>query len=436
MSRIFAYIINQILNTMKLNKLFYLLIAVSAIFVACNNNDTPDTPKLKATLEVAEKAVDVKFFGGEGVINYTITNGAADDAPTATANKEWVNNITVGENIKFNVDLNHAEEERIAIVTVTYYEQTFEVFVRQAAGYEIDVEFTAGALNGEQYNVNGYGMTNYFAILSQNGTTGIIDLYLDTYYRLDMFHTTPAGDPLTLPQGVYEFDDNGVGNTISFGGFYSIMFQTHENGTYTEEHFSDGVVIVSENKVEAFLVLTNGEVHHVVYEGSLELGWLQFETPDFYSTLENDYSFNHTGGTIRLVNYGDYFNVGGNNWIVSMVLPGSPINGDYFMLDIVTDDLGTTRDSIVGTYTCTTEGVTKNTFVAGSMDGVNYMGTWYQVIVDNFVDHGQVAPLADGTITIEAEGTGFLVTYDCMDDNGHKITGTYACPNVEEYNPQ
>lgn len=421
---------------MKLNKLFYLLVAVSAIFVACNNDNGTDTPALKGTLDVTEKAVDFKFFGGEGVINYTITNGSANALPTAVANKEWVNNITVGETIKFNVDLNNVEESRVASITVTYGEQTFEVFVRQDAGYEIDVEFVAGALNGECYGTNYSSIPNYFAILSKNGTTGNIDLYLDTYYRLDMFHTTPAGDPLTLPQGVYEYDPYGLGDKISFGGSYTLMFQTHEDGTYTEGYLEDGVVIVTENKIEAIFVLLNGEVHHVVYEGSLELGWLQFETPDFYSTLENDYSFNHTGGTIRLVNYGDYFNVGGNNWVVSMVLPGSPINGDYFMLDIVTDDLGTTRDSIVGTYTCTTEGVTKNSFVAGSMDGVEYIGTWYQVIEDNYVDHSQVAPLAGGTITIEAEGAGFLVTYDCMDDNGHKITGTFSCPIVEEYNPQ
>ena len=423
---------------MKLNKLFYLLVAISAIFVSCNNDNGTETPKFKGTLEVTEKAVDIKFFGGEGVINYTITNGLANALPIAVANKEWVRDITVGESIKFNVDLNPTEEARVASVTVTYGEQTFEVFVRQEAGYEIDVEFTAGALNGEYYGTTYSSIPNYFAILSKNGTTGYGDYYLDTYYRFDMFHTDAAGDPLALPQGVYEYDPYGLGDKVSFGGTYTLMFQTHEDGTFTDEYLSDGVVIVTENKIEAILVLTTGEVHHVVYEGSLELGWVKFEESDFYSTLTADYSFNHAGGTIRLVNYGDYYKIGGNNWVVSMVLPGANINGDYFMLDIVTDDLGTTRESIVGTYTCAAKGktVAKNTFGYGYMDGMNYMGSWYQVIVDNYVDHSQVAPLAGGTITIAEEGTGFLVTYDCVDDNGHKITGTFSCPNVEEYDPQ
>ena len=425
---------------MKLNKLFYLLGAVSTIFVACNNDKTTGgNETVKGYLVVEEKSVSVEFYGGDTIINYYITEAPEGAVPTVTTSVDWIKDfVAANDEIHFNAELNESTESRVASINVKYGKQSYEVFVRQDAGWEVDVEFTAGALNGEHYGVNGYGMTNYFAILSQNGTTGIIDLYLDTYYRLDMFHTTPAGDPLTLPQGVYEFDYNGVGDTISFGGYYSLMFKPHEDGGYTEQHFSNGVVIVSENKIEAFFVLLNGEVHHVVYEGSLELGWLQFETPDFYSTLENDYSFSHSRGTIRLGNYGDYYNLNANNWVVSMVLPGDPLNGDFFRLDIVTDDLDTTRDSIVGTYTCVADenSFAHNRFLAGTMSGMNYLGSWYQVLVNNLVDHSRVAPITGGTITIAEEGTGFLVTYDCTDDNGHKITGTFSCPTVEEYNPQ
>lgn len=421
---------------MKLNKLFYLLVAISAIFVACNNDNGTETPKFKGTLEVTEKAVDIKFFGGEGVINYTITNGSANALPIAVANKEWVRDITVGESIKFNVDLNTTEEARVASVTVTYGEQTFEVFVRQEAGYEIDVEFTAGALNGEQFGKTQKGLTNYFAILSKNGTTGwgIGHQYIDTYYRLDMFHTAEVSNPLILPQGIYEFDPYAYGDKISFGGNYSVRLQNFEDGSYDEKYFSDGVVIVTENKIEAILVLTTGEVHHVVYEGSLELGYIPMPKPDYYSNLTDDLTFNHTQGIIRLKNYGDYYGVGGNNWSVSMVLPGNVINGDYFSLDIITDDLDNSNDGIIGTYTCVPneDSVGKNTFIAGDyLDQFSF--SWYFDCVDNSFGTSFMAPLKGGTITIEAEGTGYLVTYDCTDDNGHKITGTYSCPVVEVY---
>ena len=381
---------------MKLNKLFYLLVAISAIFVACNNNDTPDTPKFKGTLEVTEKAVEIKFFGGEGVINYTITNGLANALPIAVANKEWVRDLTVGESIKFNVDLNHTEEARVASVTVTYGEQTFEVFVRQEAGYEIDVEFTAGALNGEQFGKTQKGLTNYFAILSKNGTTGwgIGHQYIDTYYRLDMFHTAEVSNPLILPQGVYEFDPYAYGDKISFGGNDSVRLQNFEDGSYDEKYFSDGVVIVTENKIEAILVLTTDEVHHVVYEGSLELGYIPMPTPDYYSNLTDDLTFNHTQGIIRLKNYGAHYKIGYNNWSVSMVLPGNVINGDYFSLDIITDDLDNSNDGIIGTYTCVPneDSVGKNTFIAGDyLDQFSF--SWYFDCVDNSFGTSFMAPL-------------------------------------------
>ena len=420
---------------MKLNKLFYLLVAVSAIFVACNNNDTPDTPKLKGTLEVTEKAVDVKFFGGEGVINYTITNGSADDVPTATANKEWVNNITVGENIKFNVDLNPVEEERVAIVTVTYGEQTFEVFVRQEAGWAVDVEFTATALNGQYYGKKYSPDYNYFAILSKNGTTGWSDLYIDTYYRFDIYTKTAAGDVLTLPEGVYAFDYFSQGNGETFGNDYSVIIKPFENGQLTETHFQDGVIVVTENKIEAYLITVNDEVHHVVYEGSLELGYIEFPEPDYYSTLNSDLTINEVGGDLRIVNYGDYYGVGANNWSVSMI-ESNGMNGPYFMLDIVTDNTNNNADSIIGTYSVATENIAKSTFVAGYLDGTQYAGCWYLNVADGFVDHSTRAPLTNGTITIAKEGSNYVVTYDCVDDNGHKITGTYSCASVTDYTGQ
>ena len=118
-----------------------------------------------------------------------------------------------------------------------------------------------------------------------------------------------------------------------------------------------------------------------------------------------------------------------------MVLPGEPVNGDYFMLDITTDSVSPDSDNIIGTYTCVAdeESVTKNSFIAGTKNGAEYLFSWYQVAVDNYIDHSQVAPLVGGTITIEKEGTSYILTYDCVDDLGHKIQGTFTCANLEIY---
>ena len=425
-------------------KKFFLLFATALFAFAACEPTTPegpntDDPNNKGTLTVAEKNVELAFYGGQGVINYTIT-GAEDAKPTVEANQEWVSNITVADKITFDVALNNITEQRAAIITVSYGEQSAQVFVNQAAGYEIDVEFTAKAINGEYYGTKYSADPNYFVVLSEKGTTGFSDMYLDSYYRLDIYSKTHAGDPLALPEGVYTFDylDQGYGNTFGIG--YSFLLQTFENGNYKELRFEDGVLIVTENKVEGIFVFENGEVHHVVYEGSLELGWLEFPEPEYYSTLTEDYSFAHNNGVIRFFHYGDYYGVGGSNWTITVMLAGDPLNGDYIMVDLTADKVSTSvdTDDAVGTYSCvaTDAQVAKNTFIAGGMDGNSYTYSWLQFVVDNYIDHSRRAPIDGGTITIAKEGTGYLVTFDCVDDNGHKITGTFNCPTVEVYDRQ
>ena len=422
---------------MKLNKLFYLLVAVCAIFTACNNDETTGgNETVKGYLVVVEKSVSVEFYGGDTIINYYITEAPEGALPTATASVDWIKDIVVAnDEIHFNAELNESTESRVASIDVKYGKQTYEVFVRQDAGWEVDVEFTAGAINGEYYGTK-YGDPNYYVILSTYGTTGYMDLpFVDSYYRLDMFSTTPAGDVLALPQGVYKYDYLAQGIGDSFGGQYSWLFQTHATGGYSEAWYDDGVVMVTDNKVEAYFKFADGKVHHVVYEGSLELGWLKFEDPDFFSTLTEDFTINEIGGHLRLVNYGDVFGVGANNWSVSMA-GADEMNYNYFMLDVITDDMSTSIDSILGTYTVAVGDVAKNTFLAGALDGTQYVGSWYTGVVDGYVNHGDRAPLTSGTITIAKDGSNYVVTYDCMDDNGHKITGTYSCIDVVDYSNQ
>ena len=168
----------------------------------------------------------------------------------------------------------------------------------------------------------------------------------------------------------------------------------------------------------------------------MELGYLEFPEPEYYSTLTSDLTINETGADLRLVNYGDFYGVGANNWSVSMI-ESNGMNGPYFMLDIVTDNTNNNVDSILGTYSvATNDTIAKSTFLAGYLDGTQYAGCWYLNVADGYVDHGNRAPLTSGTITIAKEGSNYVVTYDCVDDNGHKVTGTYSCGTVTDYSGQ
>lgn len=420
-----------------MKKIFLLLATALVAFVACDKAEQPSSgngTEVKGTLDVTEKSVEVAFYGGEGVVNYTITDGEEGAKPEATVNADWVNNITVGEAISFNVDFNNVEEARVATLTVAYGEQSFEVFVRQAAGMVVDVEFEATALNGEYYGTAYSADPNYFAILSKNGTTGWSDLYLDTYYRFDLYSktSTDASAPV-LPQGVFTFDYYDQGLSGTFGHPRSVLIETFENGNLVESQIEDGVLFITDNKIEAYIKFVNGKVHHVVYEGPLGLGYIPLEEPDYYSTLTEDHIFNHPDGTIRLNYFGDYYDIGASNWTVSLVLPGTNINGDYFIIDIITDSVEFNASNIVGTYNCVAEAdVAKNTFIKGTYSG-GFASSWYFVAVDNYYGTDDVAPLVDGTITIREEGVKFVVEFDCMDDNGHKIAGTYTCSGLEMY---
>lgn len=423
---------------MKLNKLFYLLVAVSTIFVACNNDKTTGgNETVKGYLVVEEKSVSVEFYGGDTIINYYITEAPEGAVPTVTTSVDWIKDfVAANDEIHFNAELNESTESRVASINVKYGKQSYEVFVRQDAGWKVDVEFTATAINGEYYGTK-YGDPNYFVILSTYGTTGFSDIpFVDSYYRLDMFSTTPAGDVPTLPQGVYKYDYLAQGIGDSFGGKSSLLFEALASGGYKDDYFDDGVVIVTENKIEAYFRFQDNQVHHLVYEGSLELGWLQFEDPEFFSTLTEDFTINEIGGHLRLANYGDVFGVGANNWSVSMTGTDEKSIYNFFMLDVITDDMSTSIDSILGTYTGTVENAAKNTFLAGALDGTQYVGSWYTGVVGGLIDHGNRAPLTSGTITIAKDGSNYVVTYDCMDDNGHKITGTYSCIDVVDYSNQ
>lgn len=422
---------------MKLNKLFYLLAVVGAIFVSCgNDNDITPNPNnggdTTTTLEVEQQSVEVAFYGGKSEINYTIVGGNGNQKPKASSTFDWVSNITVGSTVTFDVAPNTTESARIATVRLTYGKQTYDVYVRQEAAWKVDVEFTAQAING-QYNGTKYGDPNYFVILSTFGTYGETWRGADTYYRLDMYSTTAAGEVVTLPNGVYVYDMYDMGDGGTFGAEYSWYLDSLGDGSFYESQFQDGVVIVTDNRVEAWLMLAkNGQVHRVVYEGALELGYLEAPKPDHYSSLTGDYTVNEIGGKLRLVNYGDVYEIGANNWSVSMV-GADEMNYNYFMLDVITDDMSTSIDSILGTYTVAVGDVSKNTFLAGALDGTQYVGSWYTGVVDGYVNHGNRAPLTGGTITIAKDGNNYVVTYDCQDDNGHKIIGTYSCIEVTDY---
>lgn len=414
------------------------MVVALVAMVACNDTpDTPDTPEATGTMTItSESPINFSFVGGEGEIAFTLEGAKEGAKPTVECAQEWITNITVAESITFNVERSNEQEERTAILIVTYGEQEEQVFVKQAKAYEpAMVEFEAKTLNGEYQRVSDQGAYNYFIILSEKGTTGWYDMYVDTYYRIDLYSDVAPtdlteGSASVLPTGVYYIDPYSFEGAGTFAQAYSWRLQPHEDGTYSESQFSDGAIIVTETGIEAYFTLTSGEVHHVTYTGSLELDYLEIPAPDHYTSLTEDYIFEHKGFVSQIYYYGDLENVGLGNWIISAANSyDEKMNGDYLKVDVYLDSLEYNPELIYGEY----EAVATSAELKGGNFLGGVFGSWLYGVEDGYLVNGTIAPLATGKVKIEKSGSGALITVDCVDDLGYKVQGTFECSTVEFY---
>lgn len=410
----------------------FLLFAVALFaMVACEK--APEETKVSGTMTLETKSLEFRFLGGQGEIIYTLEGAKEGDMPKAECVDEWITDITVGEKITFNVAPATESESRTTRIIITYGEQEEQVFINQEKGYDPAlVEFEAKALNGEYQRVSDQGAYNYFIILSEKGTTGWYDMYVDAYYRFDLYSdVAPAEDgTVTLPTGVYYIDPYSFEGAGTFAQSWSWRLECFENGDYKESQFSDGAIIVTETGIEAYLTLTNGEVHHVSYTGSLELGYIEVPAPDHYTSLTEDYTFEHKGFVSQIYYYGDLENVGLGNWIISAANSyDENMNGDYLKVDVYLDSLEYAPELIYGEY----EAVATSAELKGGNFLGGVFGAWLLGVEDGYLVNGTIAPLYSGKVKIEKSGTGALITVDCVDDLGYKVQGTFECSTVEFY---
>ena len=70
----------------------------------------------------------------------------------------------------------------------------------------------------------------------------------------------------------------------------------------------------------------------------------------------------------------------------------------------------------------------------GLMEGYMYIGSQiYWGLEYGMINQNQVAPVYDGTVDIDVDGNNITITLDCMDDNGHKIQGTFTSVGADFY---
>ena len=141
---------------------------------------------------------------------------------------------------------------------------------------DYDVLFEASKLNGQYYGTAYSDACNYFAILSNTGALDFSSIQNgEIQYRFDLYSDVPASSVITVPYGVYTFDKYSTNAVGTFSSAYSFLYDNSNNSNNQAEtyEFEEGTLVVTENYIEARLLMKNGEWHKVTYSGSLQLGY-------------------------------------------------------------------------------------------------------------------------------------------------------------------
>lgn len=311
--------------------------------------------------------------------------------------------------------------------TVTYTGSTAVADCRIPAGE--DKEFVAeqavAYYRGDYYNP---GASDNFSLL-------LSDIGLDeegwelpngTYYVLDL-HTAIIEGELALPYGTYTIDLNNTCEPLTIDASYSRYYLMDDEGwDYLEEaYFMEGSVTISAEGITAELVTESGAVHTITYEGVVDniIDYSEdSEGDETYSTLIDDYRCNLDNCYMSYKYYGDYYEVGYDNWTL-YIWPESNI-GDALQLELISNTFGSLE--ISGEYTIAN---TLDSFTAypGWANGDYMEGSWY---FNGDLEIGYIetyAPLISGTLSISNNGDGtFDLELDAYDDANNNITASWT----------
>lgn len=92
--------------------------------------DTPSTDE--SNLLVTTNILYFDAEGGNGEIEYTISQPTEGVALEATTSNDWISNITVDANITFTVEPNTEAEQRLGYINIAYGAEEYTVGVQQA----------------------------------------------------------------------------------------------------------------------------------------------------------------------------------------------------------------------------------------------------------------------------------------------------------------
>ena len=308
------------------------------IVAAVKNSKAVDKKEIKMTTEASDpastqfkrkSAAEAEFTaeGGKGEIEYEIVNPIEGTEVEAEADVEWIA-VTVGEKIAFVVEGNTSEEAREGKITATYGDLSFDVKVKQAGKQndkpvDGEVNFTASVYEVQYYGTEYSAAYNYLVYLSDTGLNedGIYKQNGE-YYMLDIYAADSAeNNSYTLPNGKYNASETPNAGTFGIGDFGAHIKVVDGVPTYTL--YKQGTVTVSDGKIEAKIMMEDGTVHNVLYEGNLRFDGKEPDDPDNPDQpSDNDVVLEATSWTWGgSSSYGNKYSVAGNGFSLDVHFP-------------------------------------------------------------------------------------------------------------------
>ena len=299
---------------------------------------------------------------------------------------------------------------------------------------------TSGGGSGENVEMEAnYAYANYFGDqytpgVADNYYLFLSDLGLDaegyeqangTYYRFDIYAPISADNATKVPAGTYTIDmtDSGALWTASLS--YSAYFILDEYGWdyVSNDYPASGTVVVGEDGtiVAEVTMLMSGATHKVTYNGG---NIVVFDNSSsgggddvVYSTLTGDWNCNLSAHTLYYQSYGDWYEVGYQNWVIA-IMPNSQA-GDFVQFDLLAGADSFT--SFAGEYTIS-DSLDAYTAYPGYIDDGYLAGAWYYK-----EDGVTMAPFVDGWVDIVDNGDGtYTVEFDVYDDADYNLTGSWT----------
>lgn len=389
-----------------------MLLCLPLILAACEpTTEEAKKPVLSLTSE-AELVFDNK---DNGQIDYTLENAPEGALPTATCEANWVRGIKVEQSITFTVVYPepYLSESDQTTIKVAYEDQSFEVTIKRNAnapeGPTYELSYIDGTYYGPGYWDVNISAHNFFVTLSSADNFSAYEPD-SVYLTLDIFASEGSEAEPVIPNGTYTFNDSNTEDTI--GCYYSYLSLVDQGGNPTRYNPVSGTVTVSDNKIEGYFVDEEGNTHKFIYTGAPALPVVE----------KSDIELNGTGYTCYVENYGDYYSVGADNYLMTMIEDSSTNSGVYFIIDTLVDPAATSYN---GEYTVLIDqSDLYSKFIAGYINEGYLVGTWYAILEQGELTDIYI-PIYSGTITITDNGASSKIfTFDCLDDKGYAITGS------------